>query len=191
MTSESEKTPLDEFIRDWQAFSWEMSAAVDSFHGVLAYNQWMHDRFAQLRAGKPAVRSPHTEAVILFSNALASYFFISVCRVHEEGGKQISLPHLFVRAKRYQLLSTAVLQEIQDRLARTKQVYGKIKLARNKVVAHFELRESPFALLEKESVTRALVQTFLDDCVAVYGLLGTCVQGGKHQRACLPPISNL
>lgn len=170
----------DEYVAKWNSFSWEISEAVSSYYALLGVTEWQDAFLAQVKAGLPVRSSPHVEAVVTISNAVLTHFFIAVCRVRETSNTQLSLPVLVREVASVMSLDSAKTAEMQTLIDKTKTPFEKIKKVRGMTVAHLHDSGSPFAVMKNEGVTREMVGSYLEDCVALYVLLGKLIGHDFH-----------
>ena len=161
-----------EYETKWEAFSWELSEAAQSFFALLACSEWQEALMSRVKNGPPLQSSPHSHAISIFSNSIIAHFFISICRIREPTKTKLSLPILFADAQTTRSVDPALKSSIQALLDRTKGPFIQIKKVRGMTVAHLERPGNPFAVLKKEKITNAMVRSYLEDCAELYSLLG-------------------
>lgn len=164
---------LNQYENDWNALSWEIQDANNSFQAMLGWNDWQRYRFETMKAAGIVHQNRFSYASGVISKALLVHFFISICRIREETNSTISLFVLHKKANKLNLLKDAKLDLANNLIAQTKTKFLKIKKARGTVVAHLNLTNTTaLQILINQGLSREDTLEYLNDCNELFYLLG-------------------
>lgn len=161
-----------DYEKNWNAFSWEMSAATDSFFAVSGCGSWQKELISKSDKRASVNPSRFFAIIAVIVNAVSAYFFIAACRIREEKRSTLNLPRLISQARVLRLLDPAQEKKMQELLDKSCGTFRRLKKVRGMTVAHLEQPQNPFRLLEKEGVSRVDIISYLQDCSQVFSILG-------------------
>jgi len=156
----------------WNALGWEISQAIDSYHGIAAWGDRQEHMISHIRGQQSNIGVRFPGAWHLFSNALYTHFFILLCKIREENNSKSNLKQLFDLAVSLNLLRAEELSTARRLMDSTGSTFKKLKIARGMAVAHLHgTSQTAFSILKSQGIHRADLKAYIEECAELFSIL--------------------